>query len=396
MRLTTYAYPWDLARLGVRRSLLEMRDAGVEAVDVAASYHPIDAISPRDGAHLFTLPRGGVFVPARVERFGRIRPHLADPTSSAAWPTIVEEARSLGLGVNAWMVTMFQPWMVDAHPDVARVLPSGDRVGQVVCASNPDVRAYLATLAADIVDQFGVDVIRLEGISTAAFDYGWLRPRVQVPPTPLARELLSICFCAACRQRGSDAGIDVERVRGLVTDAIATEMALDVDTASPDEAAALVADPELHDFVVEHERVVAEVARTVRAAVAGPHAPRLSSSAVTPFRTLLGGSRVELVDAVAAELDDVMISAQATDPGTTRLVALATDPEPAVDLGMLLVPVAFNATATDSTPKDMATLEAEIAAAHAVGIDEISIYTWGLLGADRFRAIVDAVRRPAA
>ena len=69
------------------------------------------------------------------------------------WPEVVDRARSVGLDVNAWTVTLYQPWIVDAHPDCARVLPGGDPIGSGVCPANDDVRDYLATLCADIVDQ---------------------------------------------------------------------------------------------------------------------------------------------------------------------------------------------------------------------------------------------------
>src|SRR5207245_4639489 len=126
--------------------------------------------------------------------------------------------------VNAWTVTLYQPWIVCGHPDCARVLPGGDPVGSGVCPANDDVRDYLATLCADIVDQFGVSMIRLEGIMPAAYDYGWLRPRVLISVSPLARELLALCFCASCTGRAAAAGLDVERLRRTVNDVIAAEL----------------------------------------------------------------------------------------------------------------------------------------------------------------------------
>ena len=47
---------------------------------------------------------------------------------------------TLGLGINAWTVVLYQPWIVDAYPDCARVLASGDPIGAGVCAANEDVR----------------------------------------------------------------------------------------------------------------------------------------------------------------------------------------------------------------------------------------------------------------
>jgi hypothetical protein len=37
----------------------------------------------------------------------------------AAWPQVVNRAREAGIAVNAWTVTLFQPWIVDANPDCA-------------------------------------------------------------------------------------------------------------------------------------------------------------------------------------------------------------------------------------------------------------------------------------
>ena len=187
MRVTTYAYPWDLARLGVERALQEMVAVGIEAIDLAATYHPIDALSPRDGAaRLFTSARGAVHFPARKARYGRIQPSLSRDEVCAVWPEVARRAPDLGLAVNVWTVTLFQPWIIDAYPDCARVLPGGDRSGSGVCPANEDVREFFAVLCDDIVDQFDVSLIRLEGIITRTYDFDWLRPRVVVSVPPVA------------------------------------------------------------------------------------------------------------------------------------------------------------------------------------------------------------------
>jgi hypothetical protein len=388
MRLTTYAYPWDLARRGVTPSLAALARAGVDAVDVAATYHPIDAVSP-DG-RLFSLPRGGVLFPARPDRYGRVQPRTAAPEVTAAWPATIESAPALDLGVNAWTVTLFQPWIVDEHPALARVLPTGDPVSAGVCAAHDEVREYLAALSADIVDQFGVGVLRLEGISVPAHDYGWGRPRAFVQIPRFARELLAICFCPACDRRGTAAGIDVARVQRTVTAAIKAQLGPD----PLDEA--LAGDDELIAFVVQHEQLAGEVVRAVRAAVAGPRAPHLSTSLTTPFRNLLGDAQYDLLMATAALVDDVGVSPLATDERTRRLFTLAGDDASALELGMLLVPVVFDASATSSTPKPLDQLEAEVAAAKAAGIHELSIYGWGLLADADYEAVVATVRRAIA
>ncbi len=186
MRVTTYAYPWDLGRLGVERSLADIAAHGIAAIDLASTYHPIDSLSPRHGAHVFSDARGAVYFPARPERYGAITPLVHSPELAATWTEVVERAPDFDLTINAWTVVLFQPWIRDRHPDCARVFPSGDRSGSGVCPANDDVREYYAGLCADIVDRFGLDMIRLEGIIPTSFDLDWLRPRVltRSPPWP--------------------------------------------------------------------------------------------------------------------------------------------------------------------------------------------------------------------
>src|SRR3954452_10026707 len=75
MHVTVWTYPWDVARLGAATVVDDLRRQGADGIDLAATYHPISALSPR-GDHVqgFFSPRGGVFFPARPERYGRIRP----------------------------------------------------------------------------------------------------------------------------------------------------------------------------------------------------------------------------------------------------------------------------------------------------------------------------------
>ena len=87
---------------------------------------------------------------------------MSAPEVCAVWPEVADKAPSFGVAVNAWTVTLYQPWIVDAYPDCARVLPSGDPIGTGVCAANDDVRDYLAALCEDMADQFGLGMIRLQ------------------------------------------------------------------------------------------------------------------------------------------------------------------------------------------------------------------------------------------
>ena len=133
--------------------------------------------------------------PARADRYARIRPHTSSPEIGAAWTEVATHAPELGLRVNAWTVTLFQPWILDAHPDCGRVLPGGGPSGSGACPANDDVREYVARLCADMTDLLGPDCIRLEAPITQAYDFDWLRvpgAGLAVAPRPRAARAVRV------------------------------------------------------------------------------------------------------------------------------------------------------------------------------------------------------------
>jgi hypothetical protein len=378
VRITTYTYPWDLARLGVEATLRRMADDGVQAVDLAAAYHPIDALSPRNGVSLFSDGRGAVYFPARAERYGRIKPKLHSPSVCAAWPEAARHAATLGLGLNAWTVMLFQPWIRDAYPDCARVLPSGDASGSEVCPANPDVREYVATLCEDAVEQFGVGMVRLEGVMPHMYDLSWLRPRVLVDIPPFAKTLLNLCFCGACTGKAAAAGIDVERLRGVVNAAIDAQVNGPAETAAA-RAAELSADPDLRAFAANHVQSAIDLVRGVRGRI-GTRA-KISTNASTPYGGLLGaevegGLLTQFIDAA-----DQIAMHPANPHGNQRVVELNARAAPPRELSMLFARIkapgpAGGAHVGDSPQAQMAKDLQETAAR---GADEITLYTYGLL-----------------
>ena len=396
VRVTTYAYPWDLGRLGVERMLREIVEHGIEAVDLAATYHPIDALSPRDGeARLFTSPRGAVHFAASAARYGRIQPRLSSHEICSVWPEVGDRARSAGLDVNAWTVTLYQPWIVDAYPDCARVLPGGDPIGSGVCPANDDVRDYLATLCADIVDQFGVSMIRLEGIMPAAYDYGWLRPRVLISVSPLARELLALCFCASCTGRAAAAGLDVERLRRTVNDAIAAELSEGRSATGTDREAGLAADAELQAFAVQHARASTELARAAVSRLDGSPMPRVSADAWSSYLLLLVAAHDDMLEERVAAVDQIVMFPEMLAERNRRLAAIASRASHPVELAMLLArlqpgdPAAHRVAASAGADEPVAR---QLQAVAELGVGEINLYNFGLLRERDVGDFVAAVR----
>jgi hypothetical protein len=386
MQVTTYAYPWDLVRLGVERTLRQMADDGIDAIDLAATYHPIDALSPRGGVDLFTITRGAVFFPARAERYGRIRPHVHDGEICAAWPETARLAGTLGLQLNAWTITLYQPWIRDAHPDCARVLPSGDRSGAGVCPANEDVREFLVTLCEDVVDQFGVSLVRLENI-VPIFDFDWLRPRVLVEIPPLARTLLNLCFCNSCTQKAAAAGLDAARLRKLANEAINAEIAEGKPSAK---AAALADDTDLHLFAGQYARSSTELVSAIASRIKGR--ARVSVNASASYAPLLGVAADEaLMAEFIASADQI-----ALHPGNPRnksIAELAARAAPPREISALIPLVRAAGSGGPVLEAPISRSEAMVEAAAGMGASELSLYNYGLLRERDIPEFVAWVRR---
>jgi hypothetical protein len=361
----------------------DLAERGIAGIDLAATYHPIDALSPGEGrARLFSSPRGAVHFPARVDRYTRIRPSFApDHGIRSVWPKVASAASSAGVALNAWTVVLFQPWIADAYPDCARVLPGGDPVGSGVCAASEDVREYLATLCGDLLEQFDINTLRLEGIMPAAYDYGWGRPRVLVDISPLARQLLSVCFCTSCWRRGREAGIDVERVRHTVNAAIADEIEDAPAARGPDRATLLRADNELQEFVLQHERAAIELVRAAVSQVDEARRPRVSTIVWTPYSMLLGDAQPRLLAEMLAELDQVLIFPLGDEPHAQLLAEVAASSSTPVGLSTFIVPVRLGLLPSLASPPgdEAQRVHSELRAASAFAIEEVNIYNYGLI-----------------
>lgn len=378
MRQTIYAYPWDLVRMGVERSMQEIADAGIAAIDLAASYHPIDALSPRDGVDLFTSARGAVHFPARQERYGRIKPHVHSAEVAAAWPEAARHAGKLGIDLNAWTITLYQPWIRDAYPDSARVLPTGDRSGSGVCPANDDVREFLVTMCDDFVDQFGVSLVRLENI-VPIFDFDWLRPRILVTVPPLARTLLNLCFCGACTGKAAAKGIDVERLRTTVTDAIAAEIDEAGASASADRATALAADSELQAYAADFVNASTELVAAIAAPIKGK--ARISANLSASYTALLGAEKENALIAGFIDACD-QLALHPADPRNAAFAGMAAAASPPREISALM-PLTGTGPAG---PGRFGSAEARSKEVIEMGATELSLYNLGLV---RQRDIAD-------
>jgi hypothetical protein len=251
------------------------------------------------------------------------------------------------------------------------------------------VRAYIAALCADLSEQFGVALFRLEGVISHTFDLDWLRPRNLVTIPPLARTLANLCFCESCKGRGTAAGIDVAGLQARVVSAIEAEIA--GEAGGEGGAAALAPDAELIAFTEAHVRASIELVQQVVARVG--HAAQVSCNANTPYRSLLGDARD---DALLTGFIDAatQIDGNVLNPAGNQLVAAlnaaTANPRP---LSALYVTIR-NPTVTSAAQMAGAGADRMLQNLQATvdtGCRELSLYNFGLLPDVDVRAFMHAV-----
>lgn len=212
-----WCYPWDLEDEGLDAALGRIAgELGLDAVSIAASHGTLAEIRPRLDAssRSFLTAAGAAFQPDGRHYGGtRIRP------PAAAWlksrnplAKIAEAAERHRLGLRINIVCHDSPTLVQRHPHAACVNWLGDASDRWLCPSCPEVREYLGAMVEDLAANYPARTIELEAFAFSPrrlvqYDASWL------PDDDLSRSIMAWCFCAACRQRARDGGIDVD---GLV------------------------------------------------------------------------------------------------------------------------------------------------------------------------------------
>ncbi len=223
--------PWDLADEGYERALGRLAgEIGVEAVAVDAVTDEVTGFRPRtvQGPKKIHVESGAHFQPSEAcYANSRIRP-VASPWIKSRNPlsAIAKAAEANGLSLRVGVDCCCNRSLAQRYPWAARVDLYGDADRQWLCPSHPDVREYLASLIEDLSKHYPVETVEVRHAHFGWLqDTGWLGLRTAVGVVDSL--LLTWCFCSACRQRGVEAGVDMEAARrsavGLMERRLANE-----------------------------------------------------------------------------------------------------------------------------------------------------------------------------
>jgi hypothetical protein len=407
MDTSAFVFASDLADEGVETVLdnVEHR-AGLGGLLPAFVYHAARDVFPHNPARRVVLADSGTFffrADPRLYDGGLVQPVLS---ALARERDVLDEtcrqAAARGLAVHAWTVFL-HPDRPDEYPSCAPQNAFGDLYEGEFCPANPDVRAYVRQLVAD-VSRYELATILAESLHYHGLEHGYHHERYFVSLDPVARFLLGLCFCdhclAAARRAGVNAAAVHEAVRTALDRALADGEPLSEATEPTLDALAGIEGSELHGYLEARTETVATLAAEA-AEVAEARGRRLVfldlAGAVKGYATGRpeGAPTAEIswrfgVDLarIARSCHGIEAIGYAADVGRLRLdleayrAAVGDD----VQLGVALRP---------SPPdcEEPANLVEKLALARELGIAQADFYHYGFvrLGAlDWVRAAVDA------
>jgi hypothetical protein len=367
-----YVYPWDV--VGDPDAAARIAGLGVDAVALAASYHTVRAATPVHPAHRLVDARHAAFyLPAREQAWQgkRLRPSEPSWLGRSSFETARDALREAGLPVYAWTVLTHSSKLGDEHPDLTVVNAFGDRYPYALCLSNADVVEYCQTLVEEIVEVGQPDGVVLEACGPLGFVHGGHHEKTEGGDWgPVRQQLLSLCFCAGCVRRYSDAADLRARIQAAV-DQSEPESVVSVLGPLADSVSAIRTSiaGDLRKLLVERIRSLAPGTRVIVHATADPWG-------TGPFATVAPEVGIE-VDALVAMC---WPGPSASTPNIRALRKLA--PEGRIAGYVLALP---------PKPADGAAMLAEMHALAAEGVEEFHIYHAGLASRARLDTIREAV-----
>lgn len=392
MHSSMWTYPWDVQDLSADRVVAELREAGLDTISLASSYHAGRFLQPRSPVRKSYYPEDGTIyfepTPGRWADL-RIQPQVASVVrESDILDLLVRRREAGGLRVSAWTVCLHNTRLGLLHPEAVTRNAFGDPNIFNLCPSHPDARAYVRTLVADLSATYKPDVIELESPSFMGFAHGYHHEKDGVGLTAEDDFLLSLCFCPACLSRAARAGVDGERARTTVRGWIAEACERPVPAPRwPDFPAAGLdvfrPHPEVDSYVRWRFEPVTSLLQEMRAA-----ADPASRLVLIDLKDgWLGGC--DIVQAAAA-LDGVILCAYDLEPAAVASLIetgrAATGPAKTIGTGFRV----FYPEMTSA-----ADLAARAAAARRAGVDSINFYNYGLIPKARLAWVAQACRVPS-
>jgi hypothetical protein len=215
-----FAFASDLMDEGMANVLDNVAGrAGLGGVTMAAAYHHGRDIFPHNPAHkVLFLDGGSVFFRPTPNRYRglMLQPRVSSlARESDVLADLCREADARSLRTRAWTVYLHNYLLGEAHPDCACRNAFGDVHLTDLCPSNPDVRAYVKALTADIASK-GVATVVAESLHFHGLEHGFHHERYFIDIGAFGRYLLGLCFCESCMAAAHGRGVHVDELRAQI------------------------------------------------------------------------------------------------------------------------------------------------------------------------------------
>ena len=215
MKVTGYAYPWDVLEDGFAA---RARDLGVDEVAVALSYHSARAATPWSPTRTAVVARHAAFYRPVADGWGTLRPSTPDWVSSSdSGGDAVRLLNEAGIPAAAWIVLTHNSQLGYEHPDVVVRNCFGEAYPWALCPSQPAVREYAAKVTAEAVAGLELASVILEACGPLGAVHQHQHEKTDGVWAPAVARLLSICCCDAC---AASWDVDAEAVRAQLVEEV--------------------------------------------------------------------------------------------------------------------------------------------------------------------------------
>jgi hypothetical protein len=366
--------------------------AGLGGVTMAAAYHQGRDIFPHN-------PRGRVrflegdkvfFQPDPTRYRGlTLQPDVsALAEGSDVLADLCRNASALSLTARAWTVFLHNHTLGERHPECACRNAFGDAHLTDLCPTNPEVRAYVRALTADIASK-GVATVVAESLHFHGLEHGFHHERYFIELGALGRYLLGLCFCDHCLEAARRRGIQADKLRVEVRRELERRFAADPDPEAPElvrETVGAFAGGELSAYLDTRAATVVSLAAEATQAAAAEGAGFAFidlSGAVKGYAT--GRPQGDPAPATAWQFG-IDIAGVTEACGQVEAIGYAADPErlrfdlsayrsiigPDRRLSVIMRPMAPDCDSTEN-------LTAKLAVARELGIVEAGFYHYGFM-----------------
>ncbi|MBN9742102.1 hypothetical protein DMP23_13450 [Amycolatopsis sp. A1MSW2902] len=368
MKVTGYAYPWDV--LGDTAFAERVQDLGVDEVAVALAYHSARAATPWSAERTSVVARtAALYRPVRAEAWsGRdLVPAAPDWVSSEdSGGEAVRRLNDAGIPAAAWIVLTHNSQLGMEFPQYAVRNCFGETYPWALCPAQPAVREYAATLTAESVAGLKLSSVLLEACGPLGSVHQHQHEKTDGVWAPATARLLSICCCDACAEgwTGLDPSDVRETLRAEVQRLIATADLSVVEDRLPGE---------LKEKLLSGRQQAADALRAAVLAVLAPGTRIVLHGALDPWVT---GALPGLTPTAADDAETVVLQNWAPGQASVDAVAAARRALPdRVAIGSYITAVAASAV------PDIAAYVGELAKA---GAAELHLYHLGLAGPARW------------